>query len=781
MRLRRSIFSKMSKLDIRGGLCLAMFFFLFLTQKTVVAQNSLSGKIADEAGQPLSGATVFLPDLRTGVTAGADGSFRLSKLPGGEFLVEISFVGYEKAVEKVAISGETHRDFTLHEAHTEAREVIVTGLSKATEKRQSSLSVDVLKSGDLFQKSATSLFQSIATTPGVGAIGTGQAVAKPVIRGLGHSRVLVVQDGIRQEGQQWGDEHGVEVDEFGVDRVEILKGPASLVFGSDGMGGVVSLQSAPPVEEGTALCQILSNYQSNGDLRAISGSAAAQKNGWSGTARATAKQAGDFREPVDGAVFNSGFSEKDASANLGLRRSRGVTSLSASYFSQKIELPEGERDSTGAFLTDASPFQKIDHLKFSVNNSTAFGGSLLKTTVGWQHNRRREFEEPGPPGLFLDLQTMTFDVKLIQPGRRGWERTVGIGAMWQANRNRGSEFLIPEYRQGDAGAVIFCKKTFGRTHFSAGLRGDLRHLATDALVEDGSTRFSPITRRFGSASASTGISHELNKRLTLKINASKGFRSPNAAELATNGVHEGTFRYELGNAHLKPEDNYQLDLGLELATRHVNLTASVFDNLVDHFIFLEKLRSAGGGDSIPDPNDPVAAYGFRQNAANLWGGEITIDLHPHPLDWLHFENSFAAVVARQLDGEGRYLPFIPAPVWRSELRVDLGSAGRLRGIFADAEAAHYFPQKRALTENDFETPSKSYTICEAGAGFEWRLSAKFAPRIALRATNLFDMTYQSHLNRLRYAPVNPATGRPGIFDPGRSFSVKVVLPLTTKI
>lgn len=761
----------------------ALICLIGLCLNPLIAQNQLSGKVMDENGTPLAGATVFLPDLKTGAATDDGGAYTINNLPQRSLMVEVSYIGYEKDIEIVAVAGKTSHDFHLLETHTETQEVVVTGLSGASEKRFAATPVDILKKDYFFRHTATNLIDNLAHTPGIGSVTTGAGIAKPVIRGLGYNRVLTVQDGIRQEGQQWGDEHGIEVDEFGVDRVEILKGPASLLYGSDGIAGVINLQSALPVEDGTALIQLQPQYQSNSDMGAFSGNIAANKNGWNGFLRYSQKNAGEYRTPTDGKVFNSGFDEHNISGLFGLNRSWGYAHLQASSFDQKVGLIEGERDSTGAFLTGAAPYQRITHRKVSLNNSIILGDYSLKVVLGVQNNKRREFEGPGsPPGLFFDLTTLTYDVKLLFPTVNGWERSAGINGMHQSNKNKGPETLIPDYRQTDAGMFLYAKKSFGKTHFSAGIRGDLRKLHTEALEVDGEMKFSKIDKTFRSISASVGIAREMNEQLVFKANLSKGFRSPNIAELSSNGVHEGTFRYEYGNTGLSPEDNYQVDLGMEFSNRHITLSANVFDNFVNHFIFIGKLPATGGGDSIPDPANPVPAYRFTQNRANLFGGELTLDIHPHPLDWLHFENSFSVVYARQLGDSRDYLPFIPAPKFQSELRGDWTRAGKkVQKLYTEFEAEYYFAQNRVLLANDFETPSRAYTLLGLSAGFEWHVSNRFSPQISLSVNNLLDTAYQSHLNRLRYAPENPVTGQQGILNPGRNFVVKMNLPLTMKI
>lgn len=256
------------------------------------------------------------------------------------------------------------------------------------------------------------------------------------------------------------------------------------------------------------------------------------------------------------------------------------------------------------------------------------------------------------------------------------------------------------------------------------------------------------------------------------------------AELSSNGVHEGTFRYELGNSDLSAETNFEVDAGFELDLKHVTLSINPFFNWISNYVYLEKLASLNGGDSLSiSDGTAYQTFKYTQGKARLWGSELSIDVHPHPYDWLHFKNTFAFVLASQLNSENKYLPFIPSPKFQSELRADLPSKGeKLQNAFIETDFEYFFKQDRILAENNFETPTPAYTLLNSSAGFDWTdgKGKKYLTFIFI-VQNIFDKTYQNHLSRLKYAPENPASGRVGIFNMGRNFVLKLIVPIDGKI
>jgi iron complex outermembrane receptor protein len=235
---------------------------------------------------------------------------------------------------------------------------------------------------------------------------------------------------------------------------------------------------------------------------------------------------------------------------------------------------------------------------------------------------------------------------------------------------------------------------------------------------------------------------------------------------------------------LKAENSFQTDVSLLLNTPHISAELSAYQNTIRHYIFVEKLRASNGGDSIPDAADPVPAYRYTQGTAQLTGGEFSIDLHPHPLDWLHFENSFSIVNAKNktsASDSSKYLPFTPAPRLQSELRATARQWKSFASVFVRLQYQHYARQNRILLENDTEQITYGYSLWNTGFGFDL-LNPKKQTRLSFYFTvlNVFDKAYQNHLSRLKYAAQNPVTGRNGVFNMGRNYSIKVVCPLSFK-
>ena len=313
---------------------------------------TLSGKVKDaRSGEVLAGASIFFPDLKTGTIAGADGSYRVQNLAEGKYLVEVSYTGYASLIEQVTVGEATDRDFLLHSSVVENEAVTVTGVSAATQVKRFPVPVSILKREDLLRTSSTNIIDALGKVAGVSQITTGAAISKPVIRGLGYNRVVVVNDGVRQEGQQWGDEHGIEIDEYSVVKAEVLKGPASIMYGSDALAGVINFITNLPVPEGTIKGNLLANYQSNNELRGFNANVAGNIHGINWNLYGTLKAAGDYQNKYDGHVFNSKFHEQNIGGFVGINKGWGYSHLLVSNFDQSLGLVEGLRDSaTGKFL-----------------------------------------------------------------------------------------------------------------------------------------------------------------------------------------------------------------------------------------------------------------------------------------------------------------------------------------------------------------------------------------------------------------------------------------------
>ncbi len=766
-------------------------------------KTAFSGRITDaETNKPLPAATIYFPEIRVGALTNDQGNFEIKNLPASKLTIQISLIGYQSITKSVDLRQMTSMDFALSESVTEISEVVITGQPGLIEQKRTPALIVVVPHTALLQSSSTNIIDVLAKQPGVSQITTGAGISKPVIRGLSYNRVIVINNGIRQEGQQWGDEHGVEIDEYGVNHVEILKGPASLAFGSDAMAGVINMISAPTLPMGTINGNVTTNFQTNNGLIGYSANLRGNQNGFIWDARLSGKRAHDFQNDIDGWVDNSAFRENAASTLLGLNRAWGFSHLTLSLYNLKPGIVGGghdhgdeetdhdqeeERDSRS--YQPEAPFQEINHYKAVWDNKLYLGEGRLDASFGFQQNNRKEFESANEYGLYFKLNTLSYDLKYALATNNNWTLTCGIGGMWQQSRNEGTEFLVPAYQLFDLGIFAIAHKQIGAFDFSGGLRYDRRHTHSDALYlnsdeevtaandPEATERFSDFDQSFDGISGSLGVSYQISETLYTKLNLSRGFRAPNIAELGSNGNHEGTFRYEIGNPELDPETSFQIDWGIGLDTKHVSAELNLYNSQVDNYIYSHKMYNTAGTDSLIDD---ISVFKYTGGKANLYGGELFIDIHPHPLDFLHFQNTLSytrGTLANQPDSS-RNLPMIPPMRWQSEIKVDIKKVtNRLQNAWVSFGIDHNRKQDHIFSAYGTETEAPAYTLLNASFGTDFTANDRTLFSLYISCNNLTDKAYQSHLSRLKYTGLNEETGREGYFNMGRNFSFKLIIPI----
>ncbi|HSC53634.1 MAG TPA: TonB-dependent receptor [Phnomibacter sp.] len=777
---------------------------------STLANGSLRGTITDAvSGVPLAGATIYFPDLKLGTSSDEKGNYHFDQIVEGAYIAAVSYQGYASIVKTVSIQQHTVADFALSPSVVENENVVITGVSKATELRKTPIPISVVRKPELYRSSATNIIEALTRKSGVSSLSTGPAISKPIIRGMGYNRIITMNDGVRQEGQQWGDEHGIEIDEYSVQKAEILRGPASLMYGSDALGGVINILTNTPGPKGSIKANVVVSNNLNNHLWGLHGDVAGNVDGFSFSAYGSKKSAGDYQNKYDGYVLNSRFNEMNAGISAGIHRKWGYSQLILSNFDQHTGIIEGDRNDEGKFILYAGsplervatdddlqsrsvfvPNQRIRHLKLVSSNSVKLGNNRLSAVLGYQRNQRQEFGDPEMPeeaeGWF-DLGSFTYNAAMHFSEKKDWNTTVGLSGMVQNNRNKGEEAIIPDYNLLDAGVFVLSQKKLGNTAMlSGGIRFDNRNLDLQEMQDgNGGIKFSALQRNFSNVSGSVGISYFPSSSTTLKANVSRAFRAPNPAELASNGEHEGTGRYELGRSDLNSETSWQFDLGASFNTEHLNLGITPFVSVVEQFIYLEKLQSQSGGDSLTDVGngDMATTYQYNQQHATLAGFEVNLDIHPHPLDWLHFENTLSYVkgwFATEVD-YSKNLPQIPPFRLLSELRAELGKPNQqklLANTYVKLEMDYNAAQKNPFTGYNTETSTGGYTLFNAGMGTDFKTKkGKTVASLFLSLNNIGDVAYQSHLSRLKYTAENMATGRTGVYNMGRNFTVRAVVPL----
>lgn len=765
----------MKKLQLLIAVVILLFF-----NANASSLASLKGKVLDAGtNAPLVGATIFISDLKATTTTNNNGEFIFNNIPSkGKFLIEVRYLGYKTVSKLIDLSlPSTALVFNLEPSVIESAEVVITGTPFSTNNKTNSLAVVTVNRDKLAQSAATNLVDAIAKLPGVSQVTTGGAISKPTIRGLGYNRVLTMVDGAREEAQQWGDEHGIEVDQFSAARIEVLKGPASLLYGSDALGGVINIIEDLAPAEGTHNGNFTTNYGTNGGLTASSIMMQGNSSGFVYRGRVSYKNAYGFGYK-DHVVPNSGFNELNTSAMLGLNKTWGYTHLSLSRFATNIGLVEDGPDTDGNYLdedgdvisnTDAKkrslelPFQNINHYRAALNSNVLIGGGQLKSTFAFQRNIRKEFEESkDEPGLNLGLNSYTYDVKYSFANNGTWEPTIGLQGMYQTNVNSGVEFLVSDYNSNNVGAFAYLKRNFSNGAINAGVRYDYKKIdGKDLVNEDGDQVFSAFNNKFSNLSGSLGFAFDIAKNLNLKGNIGSGFRAPNIAELGANGKHEGTFRYEVGNSNLKQETSFQLDLGLEYHAEHITLGLNAYSNKINHYIYLSNLNSETIDYTDEDGNtETLPLYRFLQTDATLVGGEASVDFHV--VKALHFENTFAYVKGTN-KATNSPLPFIPAASLNNEIRFEPNLKG-LNDSFIKVGLTNVFKQDRI---DAFETETDGYTLLDAGIGTTFK-TKRGKLNVWITGQNLTNKLYYNHLSR--YKPA-------GIYNPGRNVSFGISVPL----
>ncbi len=654
--------------------------------------------------------------------------------------------------------------------HLNLNELVVTGVTGDTKLKNSTAPISIISNKDLRQTTSTNIIDAIARQPGMAQITTGGGISKPIIRGLGYNRIIVMNEGVRQEGQQWGDEHGIEVDPQIVNSVEILKGPASLMYGSDAIAGVVILHSAPTLPEGEMRANVSTEYQTNNGLFDYSLNFAGNQKGFVWDAQFSDKMAHAYKNKVDGYVPGSQFKERAGRLMLGLNKRWGHAHLTWTAFHQTPSIIEGERDETTGELvcnsdnvktySKALPFQEVKHYKAVLDNSFNLPKGWLKAIIGYQQNRRQEFEESEDEyELFFKLHTVTYDVRYLSQEFSGWKVAGGVNGMWQQSQNLGEESLIPEYKLFDIGGYATLSRSLGKWTLNGGLRFDNRHLNFHS-------------RDFSGLSGSIGAVCNISEHFNLRLNMARGFRAPNMSELGSDGVHEGTLRYELGNPDLKPEYSWQADLGLDFTSQYISAQVALFANRIENYIFAKRI------DLVME--EGLRTYEYTQGDARLLGFEAGIDFHP--IHCIHFENTFSLVDARQLHQpeDTKYLPMTPAPRWTSELKYELThhSHFALNNAYAALGLECNLAQNHYYKADDTETRTPSYTLLSFSIGSDLNIHKKKVAEISVTAENLLNRAYQNHLSRLKYTDVNTVTGQQGVFNMGRNIVFKVLIPIT---
>lgn len=712
------------------------------------AQNTISGTVTDTKKQPLIGVSIYAPELHKGTSTDENGKYSLSNLPNGKVKLSFAFIGF--AIQNKTINlqqKETTLNIILDETTFQMDEVIVsTAFNKI--QTQNVMKVEHSTIKELQQKGTSTLIEGLATIPGVSQISTGTSIGKPVIRGLSGNRVLVYSQGVRLENQQFGEEHGLGLNDAGIESVEVIKGPASLLYGSDALGGVLYFNPEKFALANTFNINFNQKFFSNTLGSNSSLGIKTSNENWKFSARGTYDTHSDYAIPNGNRVTNTRYNETDFKAGIGYSNSKFSSIFRYNFNKLDLGIPENGVDKQTKTKKTDFPSQAIKNNLLSLNNIIFLKNSKLDVDLGYIDNERSELAEGNIAVLHMNLKTFNYDAKYHLPKMGKIESIFGIQGMVQTNKNSGLEYLIPDAKTNDFGVFGTSNYEWKTNVIQAGIRFDNRKIASESYGTAGSEgSFKALNKSYNSLNISLGYKTNLAKDFILRANLASGFRAPNLAELTSNGVHEGTNRYEIGNPNLKTEQNFQTDLNLEYKNSHFEFFANGFYNNVNNYIYTSPAGTQINGFDVFD---------YVQNNANLFGGEIGLHFHPHPLDWLHFESSFETVTGKKQDGD--FLPLIPANNWNNTISTDFKIKKWLEDGFATLNVSSTFNQNNV---SGFETKSNGYTLINIGFGGKINIR-KTSFEFNLNGNNLLNKTYIAHLSRLKTDGI-PNIGRNIVF------------------
>lgn len=707
-------------------------------------------------------AKVELVDYHFGTTTDSIGTFQFE----GKFAQTIKIRVSAFNFETIELELESADKITVYlkSEQLEFNEVTVT--ASRNELKQNSVSHVELRSIEILNKiPTTNLGQAIETIPGVYNASTGNGISKPVIRGFQGTRVISMINGVRIENQQWGGDHGMGLSELGIGTVEVLKGPASLLYGADALGGVIYYSDEGFLPIGRHELKLSSMFESN----ALATTTNLIYNGSMKKVRILAggrfvSQA-DYQLPNGSYVKNSRFSERAGKLSLGWSSGKWVSNLKYSFSESTVGIPGHTHDSlpiTEDFLSEKQlrkstlPVQHFTNHYASFENKWLLKRHKIQLLTAFTSNKLVEFEEKiSIPALLLRLNNIPYKFSIESKLVNNWSLDYGIQGMIQDQMNdiEAEERLLPNANQFDNGVFLVGKYGGERLKFQVGGRIDSRILRSYA---DTVKFFNAFEKSYFGYNFATGVNYSPNKKHIFRANVSSGFRVPHLSELLSNGVHHGTFRYEIGRTDLRPERAYQLDLTYEFEGDHLSLIFNPFTSLVNDYIFIQVQ------DSIIDGTQ-VFTYN-QTNQVTIYGGDIGFHYHPHFAHLLHLESTFSTISIHSNEHDA--ISLIPPTRINTSAIVNLEMKSKFAVKEIVLQYSYYFPQNNVST---FESTSVDYGVLNLGINTVWDIKTPIELQFGVR--NLTNTNYINHLSRLKTI---------GLENPGRNIYFKLLFKIQSK-
>jgi iron complex outermembrane receptor protein len=733
--------------------------------------------------QPLEAASISIAELHKNTIANASGIGVFDSLPKGYYTLQCAFLGYHPLQQTVWVDTDKRIVVELCPESTHLHEVEI----KSHSDELTHLNIQTRTTLDaqwIERNRGNSLADLLKSIPGVTTMGTGVAIAKPVIRGLHSNRLVTVNNGIRQEGQQWGADHGTEVDPFSSNKIEVIKGASSVEFGAEAIGGVVRLSPREFKDTKGVNGELTLNGATNNKMGASSillEGAHGNNHKLSWRAQGSMRKAGDSRSP--GYVLsNTGFEETSGNYTIHYQYKNFHTEFTQSYFTTTIGIlraahignttdllqviQSGKPAYTAPFTYSIqNPRQQVNHSVTAFKTYYAFkNGAKIQAQWSVQYNNRKEFDRPPrwatsqqnnpTPQYYLQLKTQLGELKFEHPKWKNFKGAWGASWMKQENVSEGLQPIIPNFIATTSGVYAIEKWQKKRWAFEGGLRYDWRAQTRYFLVNK---QIKQEDKNYGSATFSVAGSYWFNQHLKLQAQLASAWRAPSINELYSNGLHGGTATYETGNTNLLPERSYNTELSATYIHNKWNVELSLFRNYMNNFIY-----------KIPVPTPIVTVRGvfpqfvFTQNNALLQGADF---IAHHYINKKITTGVNASYLHAQQTDDHTPLIFMPANRLGLYLQYQNPKLWKLYDVFIQPKFTYVAKQTRFPQGLDYISPPEAYALFDINFGFEQHIG-KQTLRWSFSVYNVLNSGYRDYLSRYRYF----------VLEPGRNFIIRLTIP-----
>ena len=762
--------------------------FLLLFASQVAAQHtcnvSFTGSITDEVNNtPLPGVSIYLDELQRGVLTDSAGYFRMDSICPGKYTVSVRYISYDSIKQRVELQDSHILDFSLKQSVRNLTEIDIIA-SKA--EARSVIASDSVSQTEMAKARGGTLTDYLKQISGVNTLQTGSTIQKPVIHGLHSQRILIMNAGVRQEGQQWGSEHAPDIDPFIAGKITVLKGASAVRYGSDAIGGVIIVEPRELPHAPGLNAEISLNGMSNGRQGAASAMVEQHLGKFYDLCwrlQGTLKKAGNIHTP-EVYLQNTGYKEENWSAAAGLERKMAGIGFFYSRFGSETGIFTGSHIgnlsdlfaaiANGEVRTDnrfsyeiGNPRQEVKHELLSLKAWLEAGtAGKLQLQYGYQFNRRREFDLDRLyndsvaalelPELELRLYTQTLDISFESVQWKGFNLVAGTNALIQDNQYGGLRYFVPNYRLTNVGGYTLLRWRKSRWEIEGGGRLDIREQTVYRNI-NGNILSSPYS--FRNPGASVGFIRRQNEKLSLQLNLSYATRSPSINEWFSSGLHHGTATYETGDTTLGAEQVRGIQAGASWQSSVFSLSLTAYYTFIKDYIYLMP-----AGNAVLTINGAFPAFNYSTADALFRGADLSFEASLNPkLKW----QSRNSIVFGENLSDNTDLLWVPSPKFTQTFIYTFRNAGKWKDIQSGMSFLSVMRQTRYENGSDFAQPPPAYHLIGIEASGILTLR-KQEFRIGLSVSNLLNTTYRDYMNRFRYyAPAQ-----------GTNIMLRLNIPLT---